>query len=48
MRCRATTRLQDFLLRFLAPTLPRNVVGGAALVGLLNHASIGPEMNGRT
>lgn len=39
--------VQDYLLRFLAPTLLGNVVGGIALVGLLNHASIAPEMTGR-
>ncbi|RZF26482.1 formate/nitrite transporter family protein [Paraburkholderia sp. UYCP14C] len=38
--------LQDYLLRFCAPTLLGNVVGGVALVGLLNHASIAPEMTG--
>jgi formate/nitrite transporter FocA (FNT family) len=39
--------VQDYLLRFFAPTLLGNVVGGIALVGLLNHASIAPEMSGR-
>jgi formate/nitrite transporter FocA (FNT family) len=38
----------DYLLRFLAPTLLGNVVGGIALVGLLNHASIAPEMSGHS
>jgi len=36
----------DYLLRFFAPTLLGNTVGGMALVGLLNHASIAPEMKG--
>lgn len=38
---------QGYLLRFLAPTLLGNVIGGIALVGLLNHASISPEMRGQ-
>jgi formate/nitrite transporter FocA (FNT family) len=37
----------DYLWRFFAPTLLGNVIGGCALVGLLNHASIAPEMTGR-
>ncbi|WP_258002292.1 formate/nitrite transporter family protein [Burkholderia sp. WAC0059] len=37
----------DYLGRFLAPTLLGNTIGGVALVGLLNHASIAPEMSGR-
>jgi formate/nitrite transporter FocA (FNT family) len=44
---RGSAVVQDYLLRFLAPTLLGNVVGGVALVGLLNHASIAPEMTGR-
>jgi len=45
---RGNAVVYDYLLRFLAPTLLGNVVGGIALVGLLNHASIAPEMTGRT
>ncbi|NVH77302.1 formate/nitrite transporter family protein [Paraburkholderia sp. JPY432] len=44
---RSHAAVQDYLLRFFAPTLLGNVVGGVALVGLLNHASIAPEMTGR-
>jgi formate/nitrite transporter FocA (FNT family) len=41
---RGNASAQDYLLKFFAPTLLGNVVGGIALVGLLNHASISPEM----
>jgi len=41
---RGNAGIADYLQRFLAPTLLGNVVGGIALVGLLNHASISPEM----
>ncbi|HEY2024043.1 formate/nitrite transporter family protein [Paraburkholderia sp.] len=44
---RGNASVQDYLLRFLAPTLLGNVIGGTALVGLLNHASIAPEMTGK-
>ncbi|OLL27566.1 transporter [Burkholderia sp. SRS-W-2-2016] len=44
---RGHAALQDYFGRFFAPTLLGNVVGGVALVGLLNHASIAPEMTGR-
>ncbi|WP_114809294.1 formate/nitrite transporter family protein [Paraburkholderia kururiensis] len=44
---RGNAGVPDYLLRFFAPTLLGNVVGGVALVGLLNHASIAPEMTGR-
>ncbi|MEI6001704.1 formate/nitrite transporter family protein [Paraburkholderia bengalensis] len=43
---RGNATLQDYLLRFFLPTLLGNVIGGIALVGLLNHASIAPEMTG--
>ncbi|ALP66820.1 formate/nitrite transporter family protein [Paraburkholderia caribensis] len=43
---RGHAAIQDYLLRFFAPTLLGNVIGGIALVGLLNHASIAPEMTG--
>ncbi len=35
----------DYLLRFLAPTLLGNTIGGTALVALLNHAPIAGELN---
>lgn len=44
---RGNAAIQDYMLRFFAPTLLGNVIGGIALVGLLNHASIAPEMTGR-
>jgi formate/nitrite transporter FocA (FNT family) len=47
MVLRGHANVGDYLGRFLAPTLLGNVIGGIALVGLLNHASIAPEMNGR-
>ena len=37
--------LSDFLLRFFAPTLLGNVVGGTALVALLNHAPLAGELD---
>lgn len=37
--------LADYLLRFLAPTLIGNVIGGVLLVTVLNHGSISPEMD---
>ena len=37
--------LSDYLLRFLAPTLLGNVVGGTAMVALLNHAQVADELN---
>ncbi|ACC73879.1 formate/nitrite transporter family protein [Paraburkholderia phymatum] len=43
---RGNAAIQDYLLRFFVPTLLGNVIGGIALVGLLNHASIAPEMTG--
>jgi formate/nitrite transporter FocA (FNT family) len=44
MVLRGGASVQDYLQRFFAPTLLGNVVGGIALVGMLNHASISPEM----
>jgi len=44
---RGQATIHDYMLRFFAPTLLGNVIGGIALVGLLNHASIAPEMTGR-
>ena len=32
--------VQDYLVRFLAPTLTGNLLGGTALVALLNHAPV--------
>jgi formate/nitrite transporter FocA (FNT family) len=37
----------DYLVLFLLPTLLGNVVGGVALVSLLNHGSVRPEMKGQ-
>ena len=39
--------LYDYLVRFLAPTLLGNTVGGTALVALLNHAPIASELDGQ-
>jgi formate/nitrite transporter FocA (FNT family) len=36
----------DYFLRFLAPTLIGNTLGGVALVALLNHAPLVPELQG--
>lgn len=47
MVLRGEGHVADYLGRFLAPTLVGNVLSGVALVGLLNHASIVPEMTGR-
>lgn len=35
----------DYLMRFLIPTLIGNVIGGAALVAMLNHAPVRHEMD---
>lgn len=37
--------LGDYLLRFFLPTLLGNVIGGAALVAMLNHAPVREEMD---
>lgn len=34
----------DYVMRFFAPTLIGNIIGGAALVALLNHAPVRREM----
>jgi formate/nitrite transporter FocA (FNT family) len=36
----------DYFLRFLLPTLIGNTIGGVALVALLNHAPLVPELQG--
>jgi formate/nitrite transporter FocA (FNT family) len=38
--------MADYLLKFLAPTLIGNTLGGVALVALLNHAPLVPELQG--
>ena len=38
--------VQDYLFRFLVPTLIGNTIGGTALVALLNHAPIANELDG--
>lgn len=38
--------LGDYFGRFLAPTLIGNTLGGVALVALLNHAPLVPELHG--
>jgi formate/nitrite transporter FocA (FNT family) len=38
--------LQDYVMRFLLPTLIGNTLGGVSLVALLNHAAIAPEVRG--
>jgi len=41
---RGQTSLLDYAWRFLIPTLLGNVAGGMMLVGLLNHATVSPEI----
>jgi formate/nitrite transporter FocA (FNT family) len=36
----------DYFVRFLVPTLLGNTIGGVALVALLNHAPLVPELQG--
>jgi formate/nitrite transporter FocA (FNT family) len=36
--------IEDYLLRFLAPTLLGNSAGGTILAALLNHAPIADEL----
>lgn len=36
----------DYLMRFFLPTLIGNLIGGVALVAMLNHAPVREEMNG--
>jgi formate/nitrite transporter FocA (FNT family) len=38
--------LSDYFLKFLLPTLLGNIIGGVALVSMLNHGSVKPEMTG--
>lgn len=37
--------LGDYCARFLVPTVLGNILGGVALVALLNHASVAPEID---
>lgn len=37
--------VSDFFLRFLLPTLLGNIIGGVAMVGLLNHAAVASEVS---
>lgn len=39
--------VRDFLLRFLAPTLLGNVIGGVSLVAMINHAAVASELRDR-
>ncbi len=41
---RGAAPLQDFVIVFMLPTLLGNTLGGVALVALLNHAAIAPEI----
>lgn len=43
---KGTASMSDYFGRFLIPTFFGNVLGGIALVGLLNHAAIAPEIHG--
>jgi formate/nitrite transporter FocA (FNT family) len=36
--------LSDFVVRFFAPTLLGNIVGGCALVAALNYGQVAPEV----
>lgn len=38
--------VNDYLLHFLLPTLLGNTIGGVALVALLNHAPLSPDLQG--
>jgi formate/nitrite transporter FocA (FNT family) len=38
--------LGDYLLKFFAPTILGNLIGGVALVAMLNHAPVREEMGG--
>jgi formate/nitrite transporter FocA (FNT family) len=40
--------LSNYFFYFLFPTLIGNAIGGVALVSLLNHGSIAPEIKGKT
>ncbi|ARP85407.1 formate/nitrite transporter family protein [Bordetella genomosp. 9] len=39
--------VRDFLLRFFAPTLLGNIIGGVSLVAMVNHASVASEIEHR-
>jgi formate/nitrite transporter FocA (FNT family) len=39
-----SVHLTDYFVRFMAPTLLGNIVGGVALVALLNHGTVVSEM----
>lgn len=43
-----TASWHEYLTGFLLPTLAGNTVGGVALVALLNHAPLSPELQGRS
>jgi formate/nitrite transporter FocA (FNT family) len=36
--------LRDYFVGFFAPTIIGNTIGGVALVALLNHAPLAPEL----
>ena len=36
--------IYDYLRGFFAPTILGNTIGGVALVALLNHAPLAPEL----
>lgn len=38
--------VQDYLLKFFAPTLLGNMIGGISLVAIINHGSISAEISG--
>lgn len=38
--------LQDYALRFFVPTLVGNIIGGVALVAVLNYGQVAPEIKG--
>ena len=40
------SNLRDYFAYFVAPTLLGNTIGGVALVSLLNHGSVAPEIKG--
>ena len=39
--------LRNYFTYFVAPTLLGNIIGGVALVSLLNHGSVAPEIKGK-
>lgn len=41
-----SSNLGAYWLRFLVPTVLGNILGGVALVALVNHASVAPEIDG--